>query len=806
MAYTLQHTYNNLTPIVVPDGQLDKSTSLTFVGKTVQNYGGIIDQNFLQLLENFASPFEPGTTNGTQGIPVRGQIWCDVGTNTLKYYDGTGFKKIGGAFASAVEPGSTDATRATVSEGDLWLDNSNTSNPLLKMRSNNQWVTVGPAGAQATVTGELILDNNLQTHEVITFNIDGKRHAILSNDETTYRTRTSATDSSPIPGFYTVGPGFNINDTGDVLGNRFWGTATGAERILLPQPPGLGDVYLTAHDFIRANVAGFTTGSLTVKNNNGLTLGANNQVTMSITNTDYNINNIANNSNIRFNTKDSGGTSHNVLNMFGNGNATFGGDLNLIGGLNVNQISTVTLALTGNYNSNSTASGTFIVTGGAGIGGNVNIGGNIRAANNAIFSGSIGIGTANVSVINNRTSVTINGVTDNIISLKQSETLKAYIQTTSSEFNIATSGVPLRLQTLGSNSIRFITNGSDRMRVNEYGNVGIAVPISNFINYTLQVDGTINANGNISEFGRPTLNTANYTNYAARLDGNNVVSGSLWDINITGSVGGTALHAAEAYRLNLGNENETKLIIGNTWAGASGAYAGYIYSGSGNTRFGFSATAGVCNVYADGDFYANEGVNLVLNLGNYNTYVPTLTGTGASGSWNINALTATTAAALVTTNDYTVQNITATLDVWANRDLHVLRNAGVVGYITSGSYISAVGDIYAFNTSDRNLKTKIKPIKNALDKVCELSGNTFEWTAEQLEKIPENFRKAQDVGVIAQEVQQVLPEAVMTRPDGTLAVDYVKIVPLLVEAIKELRTELAEIKKPSLLDKLKGKK
>ena len=804
MAYELKHTYNNLTPVVVPDGQLNTSTSLTFVGKSVQNYGGIIDQNFLQLLENFASPFEPGST-GTQGFPLRGQIWCDLYSNTLKYYDGIGFKKIGGAFASSIEPGTTDATRATVSDGDLWLDNSSPNNPLLKMRSNNTWYTVGPAGAQATITGELLTDTDNNTHKVISFNIDGQRVAILSNDETTYYTSEGSNPSHPIDGFYTVRPGFNIADTGLIANNRFVGTATGAETILLPGAPGSPEVFLTANDFIRANIAGFTTGSLTVKNNSGITMGATNQLVQDFSNGDFRISSKQNGGHVRFYTRDSGSADHNTLNLYGNGKAAFASDLTVSGNFYTGQISTGTLALTDNYNSTSTTSGTLTVVGGVGIGANVNIGGNIRAANNAIFSGSMGIGTANVSVVAFRTSVTVNGVNDTLLSFKQSETLRAYLQTTSSEFNISTtSGVPLKIQTVGPNSIRFDTNNTHRMRINEYGNVGIAVPLSDFIPYTLQVNGSINANGNISEFGRPTLNTANFNNYAPTLSGTGAYG--TWDISITGSVGGTALHALEAYRLNLGNENETKLIIGNTWAGTSGNYAGYIYSGAGDTRFGFSATAGVCNVYADGQYYANNGSSLVLNLGNYNTYAPTLTGTGASGSWNINALTATTAAALVTTNNYNVQDLTASQDLWANRDLHVLRNAGVVGYITSGSYISAVGDIYAFNTSDRNLKTNITPIKNALDKVCELSGNTFEWTAEHLEKIPENFRKAQDVGVIAQEVETVLPEAVMTRPDGTLAVDYVKIVPLLVEAIKELRAELAEIKKPSLLDKLKGKK
>ena len=794
MAYTLQHTNRSLDPIVVPDGQLDKSTSLTYVGKTVQNYGGIIDQNFLQLLENFASTIEPGTPNVRQGTPIRGQIWYDTGNNEIKFYDGLGFKKIGGAMSGPVDPQlvkSATGKTPVISDGDLWVDTSTTSNPLLKMRANNDWITVGPAGAQATVTGELILDNHLQTHKVITFNIDGKRHAILSNDEVTYRTRTSTTDSSPIPGFYTVGPGFNINDTGDVLGNRFWGTATGAERILLPQPPGLGDVFLTAHDFIRANVPGFTTSSITVKNNLGLTLGSGNQVTMSITNTDYNINNIATNSNIKFNTKDSGGTAHNVLSLYGNGNATFGADLNLIGSLHTSQISTGTITLTGNYPSTTSSDGTLIVTGGIGLSGNINAGGS-----HSTFTGSIAVNSTFREYTVGRKSLTINGSTDSVLYMQGGGVTGGYLQSTGNEMQIISSGAnPLYLTVPGSNSIFLNTNGSQYgLVLNNLGRVGIN---TNTITHTLEVNGTINASGNISEAGNPTLNTANFNNYVPTLNG--VAAYGTWDINITGSSSGLASHATEAYLLNLHNDGN-KFISYQGWAGAS---PGYQYTGTDNGIFGFSADSGVVDVYADGDFYANS-VNKVLNAGNFNAYTPTLTGTGAYGTWPINisgtAPVASVALGLSSTNDYNVQSIAASLNMVIGQDVEVQRNLIVAGYI------SAAGDVYAFNTSDRNLKTKIKPIKNALDKVCKLSGNTFEWIPEHLETRPENLRKAPDVGVIAQEVETVLPEAVMTRPDGTLAVDYDKIVPLLIEAIKELRAELEDIKKPSLMDRLKGKK
>ena len=67
-----------------------------------------------------------------------------------------------------------------------------------------------------------------------------------------------------------------------------------------------------------------------------------------------------------------------------------------------------------------------------------------------------------------------------------------------------------------------------------------------------------------------------------------------------------------------------------------------------------------------------------------------------------------------------------------------------------------------------------------------LSGNTYTWNEK-------SNKEGEDVGVIAQEVQEVLPEAVTVRGDGYLAVDYHKIIPLLVEAVKELTEKVATL-------------
>ena len=106
--------------------------------------------------------------------------------------------------------------------------------------------------------------------------------------------------------------------------------------------------------------------------------------------------------------------------------------------------------------------------------------------------------------------------------------------------------------------------------------------------------------------------------------------------------------------------------------------------------------------------------------------------------------------------------------------------------VTIGGVLEVTGDITAFWTSDYRLKDNIDPIDNPLSKVLNLSGNTFDWNDK-------SDKSGHDVGVIAQEVLEVLPEAVVERDNGYLAVDYHKIIPLLVESIKELSGKVKDL-------------
>jgi hypothetical protein len=123
---------------------------------------------------------------------------------------------------------------------------------------------------------------------------------------------------------------------------------------------------------------------------------------------------------------------------------------------------------------------------------------------------------------------------------------------------------------------------------------------------------------------------------------------------------------------------------------------------------------------------------------------------------------------------------------------------GTAASATDGE-IRATNNITAYYSDDK-LKTKLGLIENALDKIDELSGFYYEENelAESL-----GYKKHRQVGVSAQQVQKQLPEVVVPAPidEKYLTVRYEKLVPLLIEGIKELRAEVKEIR-----NTLEGKK
>jgi hypothetical protein len=189
------------------------------------------------------------------------------------------------------------------------------------------------------------------------------------------------------------------------------------------------------------------------------------------------------------------------------------------------------------------------------------------------------------------------------------------------------------------------------------------------------------------------------------------------------------------------------------------------------------------NAEVRGLFVAGDGISIDANGKISNTGVLSDPDTSdfvtKAGSQTIGGAKTFTAA-LVPSGGITMANA----DFSYTNSLLFSGDTGIVTLGTDGS-INADGDITAF--SDKRLKEDIKPIENALQKVSELNGYTYK-------KIGQDKRLT---GLIAQEVQQVLPEAVHENEDGMLSVAYGNTVSLLVEAIKELQAQVNDLMQES---------
>ncbi len=131
-------------------------------------------------------------------------------------------------------------------------------------------------------------------------------------------------------------------------------------------------------------------------------------------------------------------------------------------------------------------------------------------------------------------------------------------------------------------------------------------------------------------------------------------------------------------------------------------------------------------------------------------------------------------------------------------------NVSSTGIDITGA-ITATGNITAYS-SDKRLKTNIVPIQDPLSKLSTISGYTYRWNIDKCNKVGFKPEDIPEVGVLAQEINEILPEVIKPAPfdrdkdgnsssgDNYLTVQYEKIVPLLIECIKAQQTQIDELK------------
>jgi hypothetical protein len=267
MSYTITLTDGTVFATIA-DGTINTASSMVLVGKNYAGYGEFLDTNFIRLLES-------GSNTTAPGAPLEGQLWWDSGNNLLKVYNGTIFKTISAATASASAPTSNVT-------GDLWYD---TVNQQLKVYTGTTFLLVGPQFSAGEGTSGAIVatitDNLSVDHVVVQLWVNDSIVGMISKDAT-------FTPQTSISGFTTIRPGITLSTLVGSQVPLFQGTATNSQLLNS----------LTSSQFMRADTNTSTTGTLSVLNNTGLSVGSNSDLRASVFGNDVTIRNQTSNGNL----------------------------------------------------------------------------------------------------------------------------------------------------------------------------------------------------------------------------------------------------------------------------------------------------------------------------------------------------------------------------------------------------------------------------------------------------------------------------------------------------------------------------
>ena len=212
--------------IIVPSavdgsGKNDYSTSLDLVGPGYTNYGVAYAQNFVKLLENFASPYPPNN-------PIEGQLWYDTSDNARKVLrvsngsdTGSRWTPASGIYQQPNDPAVQYTT--SLKEGDVWVD---TENSQLKIRYGNIWKLVGPSASSGPLKSgpefANVESNTGVFYPVILNWVNNKVVEIVSNAEFIPR--------AVIEGFTSVKVGVNLTNKNSA---KYYGTAEKADALVV---------------------------------------------------------------------------------------------------------------------------------------------------------------------------------------------------------------------------------------------------------------------------------------------------------------------------------------------------------------------------------------------------------------------------------------------------------------------------------------------------------------------------------------------------------------------------------------------
>lgn len=196
---------------------------------------------------------------------------------------------------------------------------------------------------------------------------------------------------------------------------------------------------------------------------------------------------------------------------------------------------------------------------------------------------------------------------------------------------------------------------------------------------------------------------------------------------------------------------------------------------------------------------AIDGLVSITALKSGTTFTaPAMAPTAAVGVSNTQIATTAYVNNLANSGITFAHNITGTADILKTGNNYQINSLGV-GTAASGTAgeIRATSEVTAYYSSDETLKENIETITDALSKLKQIRGVVYDWKDSHIKSRGGEdgyFVRKHDTGVIAQDVEKVLPEVVVTREDGTKAVKYEKLAGLIIQSIVELAQQVEEIK------------
>ena len=291
MAYKINNTFGTLL-VTLADGTIDVATTdIALIGKGYAGFGEVLNENLVKILENFNNTSAPANK-------IQGQLWYDKTNNQINVYTGNKWKPVGSTTNSASQPGNAV-------QGDMWFD---TTNNQLYVYGGSSWTLIGPttvAGSGVTaVIPETAPDNTGVNQSYLKLVANDTVVGVVSNIAFTPSSTDTTSAALITAGFATVAQGIQLSST--VTSAKFRGTATDSDA--------LGGVAVA--NFLRSDQADTTTGRLTVQADDGIRIGAGNDITMSMSSDDFTIAQTTQDKDIIFTVND-GGITKEVLRLDG---------------------------------------------------------------------------------------------------------------------------------------------------------------------------------------------------------------------------------------------------------------------------------------------------------------------------------------------------------------------------------------------------------------------------------------------------------------------------------------------------------